>query len=92
MDGLTLPRRAQASKIRRPKQAEPDLEHAYANQRGWVQEFGGAFLHFYEESGAIFGYGVKLRGIRLGTWHCAKPRPRAELPRTKRWARQRPAQ
>src|SRR5262245_39984713 len=65
------------ARVAPPTQGEPPYEMPCARRRGRVEDRGGVVLHFCTECGAwgSFGYGVNLRGDRLGYWYCARHRP-----------------
>jgi hypothetical protein len=60
---------------------EPGLDHPCAARRGQLQELNGAFLHFCCQCGRFgaFGYGVRLRAGRFGSWYCGEHRPGSEV-------------
>ncbi len=76
-EGLALPLTPGFARVAEQANGEPGLEQPCAARRGRVRVLDGGFLHFCVECGrfAAFGYGVHLRGERLGRWYCGEHRP-----------------
>lgn len=65
-------------RIALPRSNEPAFSEPWPPRRGWIEWHGKILLHFCSVCGAwgSYGFGVNLRGGRMGRWFCAAHRPR----------------
>ena len=59
-----------------PASSEPGFSEPWPPRRGRIESQGNTLLHFCSVCGAwgSYGFGVNLRGGRMGRWFCAAHR------------------